>query len=392
MPIKNTATTVEIIAWNTNTQSGQVGDSANITVRGVGDGVEFTPSAPTITEKDATYLKGIYSVSLIPAENNYDQATIGGISTSTNVVIIPFSWANEQIDFNTTQKASINTEADTALSDIKLDHLVAVAESSDVVNSSIIAKLASKSATPAWSSYNNTTDSLEAKADDTGSGLSAIPTVATVTNVTTVATVTNDVGITQTGADKVWGTTARSLTDKVGFALSSAGIQAIWDQLTSALIAVGSIGKKLADWVLGTDSKVILSSNAQTGVTIPTVTTVTNPVTVTSNVDITAILADTNELQGLISSSKIAAQVKGMDADVITASALKTDAVTEIIDAIKAMVIDGSITFQKAVKIRLAKDAGVVVVDGNTFKYYDQAGVLLLTDPITILGSTRVIV
>ena len=117
MPIKNTATTVEIIAWNTNTQSGQVGDSANITVRGVGDGVEFTPSAPTITEKDATYLKGIYSVSLIPAENNYDQATIGGISTSTNVVIIPFSWANEQIDFNTTQKASINTEADTALSD-----------------------------------------------------------------------------------------------------------------------------------------------------------------------------------------------------------------------------------------------------------------------------------
>ena len=370
MPIKNTATTVEIIAWNTNTQLGQVGDSANITVRGVGDGVEFTPSAPTITEKDATYLKGIYSVSLIPAENNYDQATIGGISTSTNVVIIPFSWANEQIDFNTTQKASINTEADTALSDIKLDHLVAVAESSDVVNSSIIAKLASKSATPAWSSYNNTTDSLEAIKDDTGAGLTAIPTITAVTNVTTVATVTNDVGITQTGADKVWGTTARSLTDKVGFALSSAGIQAIWDQLTSALIAVGSIGKKLADWVLGTDSKVILSSNA----------------------DITSILADTNELQGLISSSKIAAQVKGMDADVITASALKTDAVTEIIDAIKAMVIDGSITFQKAVKIRLAKDAGVVVVDGNTFKYYDQAGVLLLTDPITILGSTRVIV
>ena len=388
---KGVGCTVYLKAWDNDNQVWKTGYQASITPRGCGDGTMFTP-AGSLSEVSATYYPGLYKLTLTDAENDYNVNAVGGSAVLSTISIHGMEWINTPIDFHTTQKASINTEADTALSDIKLDHLVAVAESSDVVNSSIIAKLASKSATPAWSSYNNTIDSLEAIKDDTGAGLTAIPTVATVTNVTTVATVTNDVGITQTGADKVWGTTARSLTDKVGFALSSAGIQAIWDQLTSALIAVGSIGKKLADWVLGTDSKVILSSNAQTGVTIPTVTTVTNPVTVTSNVDITAILADTNELQGLISSSKIAAQVKGMDADVITASALKTDAVTEIIDAIKAMVIDGSITFQKAVKIRLAKDAGVVVVDGNTFKYYDQAGVLLLTDPITILGSTRVIV
>ena len=55
-----------------------------------------------------------------------------------------------------------------------------------------------------------------------------------------------------------------------------AGVQAIWDAATSALTTAGSIGKKLADWVLGTDSKVLLSANAQTGVTIPTVTTTTN--------------------------------------------------------------------------------------------------------------------
>lgn len=45
---------------------------------------------------------------------------------------------------------------------------------------------------------------------------------------------------------------------------------------------------------------------------------------------IRAIYDDSHELQGLISSSKLAAQVKGMDADVLTASALKADAVTEI--------------------------------------------------------------
>ncbi len=39
---------------------------------------------------------------------------------------------------------------------------------------------------------------------------------------------------------------------KTGYALSAAGVQTIWDALTSALTTVGSIGKKLADWVVGT--------------------------------------------------------------------------------------------------------------------------------------------
>ncbi len=54
-----------------------------------------------------------------------------------------------------------------------------------------------------------------------------------------------------TAAD-VWAVGTRALTDKVGFALSAAGIQAIWDVLLTALIVTGSIGKKLADWVVGT--------------------------------------------------------------------------------------------------------------------------------------------
>lgn len=63
---------------------------------------------------------------------------------------------------------------------------------------------------------------------------------------------------------------------KTGYALSAAGVQAIWDALTSALTTAGSIGKKLADWVLGSDNKVILSNNAHTGAVVPTVTDVTN--------------------------------------------------------------------------------------------------------------------
>ena len=71
---------------------------------------------------------------------------------------------------------------------------------------------------------------------------------------------------------------AQVIGDKTGYSLSSGGIQAIWDALTSALTTAGSIGKKLADWVLGSDNKVILSNNAHTGAVVPTVTSITNAV------------------------------------------------------------------------------------------------------------------
>ena len=60
------------------------------------------------------------------------------------------------------------------------------------------------------------------------------------------------VDILQSAADKVWSTTTRAITDKAGFALSSAGVQAIWDALTSALTTVGSIGKFLVDNITST--------------------------------------------------------------------------------------------------------------------------------------------
>lgn len=82
----------------------------------------------------------------------------------------------------------------------------------------------------------------------------------------------------QGAADKVWGTAARTLTS-FGTLVAD-----VWAAATSGLTTVSSIGKKLADWVLGTDSKVLLSADAQTGVTIPTVTTVTNAVSVSGTV------------------------------------------------------------------------------------------------------------
>jgi hypothetical protein len=69
------------------------------------------------------------------------------------------------VDFNATQKASINTEADSALVDINLDHLMFTsALAADVANDSIIAQLASTTVT--YADFDNTTDSLQAIRDN----------------------------------------------------------------------------------------------------------------------------------------------------------------------------------------------------------------------------------
>jgi hypothetical protein len=69
----------------------------------------------------------------------------------------------DDIDLSATQKTSVNTEVDTALSDIKLDHLIAVADADDPVNDSIIAKIAASDGD--WSGFDKASDALEAIRD-----------------------------------------------------------------------------------------------------------------------------------------------------------------------------------------------------------------------------------
>lgn len=75
-----------------------------------------------------------------------------------------------------------------------------------------------------------------------------------------VGSVTGGVTVT-TNNDKTGYTAA--VSDKTGFSLSTAGILAIWHQLLVDIVTSLTIGKKLKDWVLGTDSKAIISTDAQ---------------------------------------------------------------------------------------------------------------------------------
>lgn len=187
--------------------------------------------------------------------------------------------------------ADIKTQADDALTDIKLDHLVAVADGDDPVDNSIIAMLAASDGD--WSGFAIADDSLEALRDRgdaawiTGAGGSppttlqntTINVLADQTEFTLVAGSTDDdayngciivvedagdatqkcvgrilnyTGVTRTvfleadpgvfvmangdtvdviAVEKTWAAATKALTDKSGFALSAAGIDAFLDEV-----------------------------------------------------------------------------------------------------------------------------------------------------------------
>lgn len=134
---------------------------------------------------------------------------------------------------------------------------------------------------------------------------------------------------------------------------------------------------------------------------LDTATTIPGTIT-TMQGNVTDILADSNELQGLISASKIAAQVKGMDAGTVTAAAIATDAIdadalaadagTEIAAAVMASVVDGSLTVTTGLQILLGLAiAKSVTKADNVYTYKDQAGDTLITLTVGENTTTAVI-
>ena len=109
----------------------------------------------------------------------------------------------------------------------------------------------------------------------------------------TVNAVTGDVGITQVGADKVWSSTTRALTDKINFSISGGTLTTNLDK-TNYTVSAGTI-----DTLTGNISGSVASVTGSVG-------SVTSPVTVGTNLDKTnyTVSAGTiNTLTGNISGS-----------------------------------------------------------------------------------------
>ena len=104
-------------------------------------------------------------------------------------------------------------------------------------------------------------------------------------------------------------TTSTNLTtnnDKTGYGLSAAAVQAIWDALTSALTVAGSIGKKLADWVIGTtqtgDSFARLGAPAGASVSADIAAVKT---------ETASIQTDTNDIQARLPAALVGGRIDG---------------------------------------------------------------------------------
>src|SRR3990170_313894 len=175
--------------------------------------------------------------------------------------------------------------------------------------------------------------------------------------------------------------TVTDITTKTGYALSAAGIQAIWDALTSALVTAGSVGKKLADWVLGSDSKVILSNNAHTGATIPVVTSITNGVTVATNSDKTgySIAGTKTTLDAL--NDITAANVWAVATRTITGGTIDTNGdktgyrlSATGVDDIHDETIEGTLTWRQITRLCLSAFGGKSSGGGSpTLAFRDNA-------------------
>jgi hypothetical protein len=75
-------------AWNSQTDSGQTGDSGNHTLKIVRDGQEFTPQNNP-SEVDSANCPGLYQINLVAFEMSSNTIVLMGKSSTAHVSIIP---------------------------------------------------------------------------------------------------------------------------------------------------------------------------------------------------------------------------------------------------------------------------------------------------------------
>ena len=202
----------------------------------------------------------------------------------------------------------------------------------------------------------------------TGAVGSVTGSVGSVTGA--VGSVTGAVGsVTGAVGSVTAGVTVTTNNDKTGYGLSSASVQAIWDALTSALVTVGSIGKKLADWVIGTtqtgDSFARLGAPAGASVSADVAAV---------KVDTAAILVDTGTtLDGRIPAAlvggRIDASVGAMAADVVTAAAIAANAI-----GASELAADAVTEIQAGLSTLTAGQVNAEVVDALATDTYAEPG------------------
>lgn len=181
--------------------TGKTGLAAGLTIYLSKDGGTPATITPTVTELDATNVKGVYKLALTTAHTN----TLGDFQLHITATGADPYDVNHQV-------VAVDVEDATAFGLSRID-----------------ATISSRS--------------TYAGGDTSG-------TTTLLSRIASALTITGGAVTVGTNNDKT-GYTVSTNNDKTGYSLSAAGVQAIWDALTSALTTVGSVGKRIADFLTG---------------------------------------------------------------------------------------------------------------------------------------------
>lgn len=294
---------IAVFAFDTTTGAPKTGDAGNITVYVNKDWAGVNALTDTsATEIDSTNAKGWYLFDVSQTESNADALLFTGKSSTANISIVgqliytaPANYSSLSVDSN--GRVDVIKVAGTSQTARDLGASVLVGDKTGFsLTQTFPTNFSSLGITAGG--HISTVDTLTTYTGNTvqtgdsfgrigaaGAGLTALgdtrvahldadisgrmatytqptgflaatfpATVASPTNITagTITTVTNLTNAPSAGdftstmkTSLNAATPAVTVSDKTGFSLSSAGVQSIWDALTSALTTVGSIGKLL---------------------------------------------------------------------------------------------------------------------------------------------------
>jgi len=218
---------IGVFAYDKTTGAAKTGDAANITgylSLDFGTAAAVTDTNPT--ELSSANMPGWYVFDLTQAETNAESLVIAPKSSTSNIVI-------DQIQVHTADSL-VATAAALQTVDDNVDAILADTNElqTDWVNGGRLDLILDARASQ--TSVDDLPTNAEFAARTLAAGDYFDPATDTVANVTAVGSVTA-------------GVTVGTNNDKVGYSLSAAGVQAIWDAAVSALTTVGSIGKLLVD-------------------------------------------------------------------------------------------------------------------------------------------------
>lgn len=187
------------------------------------------------------------------------------------------------------------------------------------------------------------------------------------------------------------GLTVNALTtnnDKTGYALSSAGVQAIWDALTSALTTVGSIGKLIVDNLNATITSRMATYVQPTGflaatfpgtVASPTNITAASGVALTAAYDLAKTAAQAGDAMALTSGERNSTADAFLNRDMSTGTDSGSTTVRTVRQALRFLrnkwsIAGGTLTVTKEDDATSSWTAAITTTAGDPVSASDPAG------------------